>query len=130
TLGQADCDTTWSYAGGVGGTVGKIVPGDSITKSCTFTVGASGDHLSATLGAPATASYSATSASAHFDVATTYTIDRSTPATLVNGDKVTSADDGLTLTATFVVTMPYGDDTDVNLNDTQNLTAELDALTV
>jgi alternate signal-mediated exported protein len=134
TLGAGTCGSTWLYSNGTaaGQTVAKVVPGDAITKSCTFTVGGSGDHLSATLGAPTTTTYTKTPAGAGTDsltVATTYTIDRTPVATLVNGDKLTSADNGRTLTAKFVVTMPYGSPT-VNANDTQNLTATLNALTV
>ena len=134
TLGAGTCGTSWVYANGsaAGQTVVKVVPGDAITKSCTFTVGASGDHLSATLGAPATTTYTKNPTTATTDsltVATTYTIDRTPVASLVNGDKLTSADNGRTLTAKFVVTMPYGTAA-VNANDTQNLTATLNALTV
>jgi len=134
TLSGGTCGATWVYANGTaaGQTVAKVVPGDSITKSCTFTVGASGDHLSASLGAPATTAYTKSPAGAGTDsltVATTYTIDRTPVATLVNGDKLTSTDNGKTLTAKFVVTMPYGSPT-VNGNDTQDLTATLNALTV
>jgi alternate signal-mediated exported protein len=134
TLSAGSCGTNWVYNNGsaAGQTVVKVVPGDSITKSCTFAVGASGDHLSATLTAPATTTYTKNPTSATTDsltVATTYTIDRTPVATLVNGDKLTSTDDGKTLTAKFVVTMPYGSTT-VNGNDTQNLTATLNALTV
>jgi alternate signal-mediated exported protein len=134
TLGTGACGANWVYAAGTaaGQTVVKVVPGDSITKSCTFSIGASGDHLSATLGAPATTTYAKNPTTATTDslsVATTYIIDRTPVATLVNGDKLTSSDNGRTLTAKFVVTMPYGSPT-VNANDTQNLTATLNALTV
>lgn len=136
TLSAGSCDATWVYNGGAadGQTVTKVVPGDSIRKNCTFTVGASGDHLSATLGAPATATYAKSgggpATTDQLNVATTYTINRTPTATLVNGDKLTSADDAKTLTAKFVVTMPYGNTTTINANDTQNLTATLNALTV
>jgi alternate signal-mediated exported protein len=134
TLGAGSCDPNWVYANGTaaGQTVVKVVPGDAITKSCTFTVGASGDHLSATLAAPATTTYTknpTTPTTDSLTVATTYTINRTPVATLVNGDKLTSSDNAKTLTAKFVVTMPYGSTT-VNGNDTQNLTATLNALTV
>jgi alternate signal-mediated exported protein len=134
TLGAGSCGANWVYANGsaAGNTVTKVVPGDSITKTCTFSVGASGDHLSATLGAPTTTTYTknpTTPTSDSLNVATTYTIDRTPVATLVNGDKLTSADSGRTLTAKFVVTMPYGTAA-VNANDTQNLTVTLNALTV
>jgi len=134
TLGAGSCGANWVYSNGTaaGQTVVKVVPGDAITKSCTFVVGASGDHLSASLGAPSTTTYGknpTTATSDQLTVATTYTIDRTPVATLVNGDKLTSSDNGKTLTAKFVVTMPYGSTT-VNTNDTQNLTATLNALTV
>jgi alternate signal-mediated exported protein len=134
TLSAGTCGASWTYNNGsaAGQTVVKVVPGDQITKTCTFGVGASGDHLSATLSAPSTTAYTKTPAGAGTDsltVATTYTIDRTPVANLVNGDKLTSSDNGKTLTAKFVVTMPYGTTT-VNANDTQNLTATLNALTV
>lgn len=133
------CDSAWKYNGGTadGTTVVLVVPGDSITKSCTFTVAATGDHLSATLAAPSTVAYTKTPATATSDkltVATTYAINRATTASLVNGDKITSTDNTKTITAKFVVTMPFGTapgaTNPVNVNDTQGLTATLNALTV
>ncbi|MGD9960177.1 alternate-type signal peptide domain-containing protein [Nocardioides sp.] len=134
SLTNGSCDSAWKYASGTaaGSTASLVVPGDSITKSCTFTVGATGDHLTAKLTAPGTLAYTKTPAGATTDslnVASTYQINRSTPATLVNGDVLTSSDNGKVITAKFVVTMPYGSAT-VNANDTQGLTATLNQLTV
>ena len=129
TLTDGTCDPAWSYAAGsaVGDPVSLVVPGDSVTKTCTFTVGATGDHLSATLSAPSTLTYTTTGntgASLSLTAAATYKVDGVATTT------VTSANDGDTITADFVVTFPYGDATAVNINDTQHLTATLDAMTV
>jgi alternate signal-mediated exported protein len=133
SLTNGTCDTAWKYASGTaaGTTASLIVPGDSITKSCTFTVGATGDHLTAKLTAPATLAYTKAPAATtdSLTVASTYNINRATPAALVNGDVLNSADNGKVITAKFVVTMPYGSTT-VNANDTQSLTATLNQLTV
>jgi alternate signal-mediated exported protein len=130
TLGLADgtCDPNWVYASGTdaGTPVTLIVPGDSVTKSCTFIVTATGQHLSATLTAPATLTYTTDTSptTLTLDTAATYDVDGVATTT------VTSANDGKFVTADFVVTFPYGDATTENLNDTQGLTATLDTLTV
>jgi alternate signal-mediated exported protein len=128
------CDTNWKYAPGktgAGNTVNLIVPGDVITKNCTFTVTGTGDHLSAKITSPATVNVSAPGTTTWSATdATTYAIGGTNARTLVDGDNITSADNGQTLTATFTVTIPYGDATTTNANDTQLSTASLDQLTV
>ena len=52
-LEVVDCDDWQLDAdGGAGGDLGsrEIVPGDSLTKTCTYTLTAEGDHLEASLG--------------------------------------------------------------------------------
>jgi alternate signal-mediated exported protein len=86
----------------------SIVPGDTITKTCTYTIGATGDHLRATLG---TSGGAATG-----DLAAAVTV---TPTFDVAGNAVTSItedNDGDTLTAKIVLNFPYGTGVD---NDTQ-----------
>jgi len=128
------CDADWVYApgkAGAGDTVNAIVPGDVVTKKCTFTVTGTGDHLSAQVTSPATVDVSGPGTDTFTATdATTYAIDGTNARTLVDGDDITSADNGATLTATFVVTIPFGDTTSVNDNDMQLSTATLDALTV
>lgn len=130
TLGLSDgtCDPGWVYADGTdaGGAVTLVVPGDSVTKSCTFVVTATGDHLSATLTAPASLTYTTTGTptTLSLNASATYKVDGVARTT------VTSADDTKLVTATFVVTFPFGDGTTENLNDTQGLTATLDTMTV
>lgn len=130
-LSAGTCGANWTYASGpdAGSPVTLVVPGDSVTKSCTYTISATGDHLTATVSAPAALTYtpSQTGTTLNLTAAATYDVDGTA---LVDGGTITSAEDGDTLTAKFVVTMPYGDATTINDNDTQGLTATLDALTV
>lgn len=129
------CADTWTYAAGTAGAgtpVTRWVPGDVVTKSCTFTVEATGDNLAATIAAPATVALGGTApASATATVAATYTIGGTA---IANGGTITDANDGQALVATFRVTFPYGTDETgtpvVNGNATQNWAAELNDLTV
>lgn len=93
-------------------TTDLLVPGDVITKSCTYTLGATGAHLRATLaatgGVASGALAPALTVSATFD-------DNGTPVTEVN-----SANDGDTLTAEISVTFKGASD-----NTTQDQTAAL-----
>lgn len=133
TLSSGTCGT-WNYAAGKtgnGNPVNLFVPGDVVTNTCAFNVGASGDNLSATVGTPTTL-HLVGSGTFAATVATTYDINGTpfNPST----QKVTSADGGKALTATFIVTIPYGTNQSgtpiVNGNDTQGITAALDNLTV
>ena len=139
TLGDGACDAAWTYAtgsAGAGGTVTLFVPGDVVTKQCTFAVGATGDNLAAEVGAPASVTYDSvpTGTSLSLTADTTFAISGSPGRVLVDGDTITSADGGQTITATFEVTIPFGTDETgapiVNGNDTQGIVATLDALTV
>lgn len=113
-----------------------LVPGDDLTITCTYTVEAAGEHLSATLSTPdAVASGTLTTATVvSLPVTTTYTLDG---APLTSPTTITSDDDGGALVATIKVSFPYGtaDSTPTaadgtNGNDTQNKAATLDALSV
>lgn len=73
-----------------------LVPGDELSKTCTFTVGATGDHLRATIGVSAPL-VSGTLASA-LTAGATFT-SAGSPVTTI-----TSADDGATVTARITVT--------------------------
>jgi len=135
-LNSPSCDGAWKYAAGKAGagtTVVKYVPGDVITKNCTFTITASGDNLSARLNTPAVSFPAAAAGSSRVLTPTAdYKIGT---AAAVNGDNtITSADNGKTVTAAITVTIPFGSaesaSTKVNTNDTQNLTSTLNAITV
>jgi alternate signal-mediated exported protein len=136
-LSNADCDADWVYAGTTT-TVQLFVPGDEITKQCTFDLEATGDNLAAELTAPDTATVTTDPADTSFDVdvAATYTKTLGTAAAVdvADGDTVTSSDDGSVITATIAATIPFGTDEDgtpkVNANDTQDIVATLDDITV
>lgn len=132
------CEANWVYAAGAakaGQTVVLFVPGDKITKKCTFKIAATGDNLSATVTAPATLNVtSAGTTSLKVDTAATYALSGATTRAIANGGLITSADNTDTLTATFVATIPFGTDETgvpkVNANDTKSIVATLNTLTV
>jgi alternate signal-mediated exported protein len=144
-LTDGTCDTDWVYAAGsagAGNPVDLFVPGDEITKQCTFGLQATGDNLTAKITAPASVSYTSTGSATALSLTadTTFTVDdlplaaQAAPTPIANGGTVTSANDGDTVTATFLVRIPFGTDESgapvLNGNDAQDLTATLDTLTV
>ncbi len=142
TLTDGACGDDWVYAAGsasAGDAVVLFVPGDVVSKVCTFDLEATGDNLEATIALPTTFTPTETPAatSAEFEVDGAFAIaggvvpnDR----VIANGDSVTSDDDGSTITVTIDVTIPFGTDETgapiVNGNDTQGLLAEFDDITV
>lgn len=134
TLTAGSCDADWVYAvgqAGAGSPVSVFVPGDVVTKECTFTVGATGDNLSATVDAPDTLTFTTDPAVTSFDASVDATYDLNGTA-IADGDVITDADDGETLTVAFVVDIPFGtaDPAGINDNDMQGVEATLDTLTV
>lgn len=131
-LSDGDCDTAWTYAASnsaqPGQPVTNIVPGDTIAKECTFTITAEGDNLEAELTAPDTVSFAPAPAASTLDadVAVSYVVGDAGDVDTV----ITEANDGETVTATITVTFPFGDETAVNANDTQNLLVTLGNITV
>lgn len=136
TLDDGDCDDSWVYAAGSaspGATVVNFVPGDIVTKQCTFVIGAEGDNLAATPAIPASVTITPTPAAPSFTatVGATYTL---AGAAYSASTPITEDDDGDALVATILVTIPFGTNEAgvplVNANDTQNITAALADLTV
>lgn len=131
-LSLSDASSTgWVHADGelAGQDVTSIVPGDSISQEFTFTINASGDNLAAELTTPesveAEIGGDATPTTLELPVSATYTIDGSpAPAT------ISEANDGDVVTVVVEVDFPFGDVDTVNANDTQDLVASLDDLTV
>jgi alternate signal-mediated exported protein len=132
TLDAGTCDAGWTHVVG-GAAVVEVVPGDAIAKDCRFTIGAAGDNLSALPTTPGAVTYTVTptSPSLSLDVAATYDI---AGAVIDQTSVITEDNDGDTLVAHIVVTMPFGSAEDaatpININDTQGLTATLDGLQV
>ena len=101
-----------------------LVPGDSITKTCTFDVTARGDHLGANLAATGGAeSAPATGGDLAPDVDTTavFTVDGATATSITEGNN------GDELEATITLSFPYGLTTD---NQSQDDSLDLSAYTV
>lgn len=103
------------------------MPGDVITRTCTYTVNATGEHLTAAVDL-ATPSFSETNQLVSALSATaTYTTDPGTGAVpLTDGASITDANDGDVLTAELSVTF----DAATAGTTAQALTATLDALVV
>ncbi len=98
----------------------KVVPGDVITKVCTFDITAVGDHLRATLGVTGGGFAASNALTADLAIDAKYQIDDvDIPAEL------TEANDGDTVTATIAVTVDSA-----SLNNTQGLAATLNAVTI
>ena len=78
-----------------------VVPGDVITKTCTYTVNASGAHLAATLGFEAPSITGDAALDGALSPAASYTL---ASVAVTNGAAITSANDGDVLVATITVT--------------------------
>ncbi|NYG56108.1 alternate-type signal peptide domain-containing protein [Nocardioides perillae] len=112
--------------------VSRVVPGDVIEKTCSFTVRAEGENLEAVLTTPASLGFTPSktdgtvvpeSAAISLPITATYELDEGAVQT------VTQDDDGEVLVATITASFPLGTSV-LNGNNTQNLLADLDALTV
>ena len=95
----------WTIDGGAAfnATTGRVVPGDTLTKVCTFSVDASGDHLKANFTAAAAANTGDSALLSKVTIGATYKVG----ATTVSGTAVPVAN-GDTVTATITVDFPYG----------------------
>lgn len=104
-----------------------VVPGDVITRTCDYTVNATGDHLGASVGL-AIPSFSETNALATALSATaTYTRDDGTgPVALADDEVITDANDQDVLSAVVQVTFSSA----TSGTTAQEMTATLEALTV
>ena len=103
SLGNAACGSDWTFDGGevTGGAPftnnSKIVPGDVITKTCTFTIVAKGEHLRAVVR-PITPALNG-------DLANALTVDATNvKVNGVAGTTITDANDGQQLEVTVAVT--------------------------
>ncbi|HEX2893138.1 MAG TPA: alternate-type signal peptide domain-containing protein [Marmoricola sp.] len=120
-VGQSCTDWTLDASGGttayLPGTT-LVVPGDVITRTCDYTVAASGEHLAATLGMDATAITGDADLTNALTAAATYTL-AGNPVS--DGAAITSSDNGAVLHA--VITVTFG--TGTTGTTAQNMTASL-----
>ena len=100
-----------------------VVPGDVITKTCDYTVHASGEHLAADLTMDATSITGSNDLSDALTPGATYTLDGNAVAT---GEDITSTNDGDVLNAEITVTF----DSSTSGLTAQGMTAGLDDLVV
>ncbi len=132
TLDAADCDTAgWTVTNAVEGVTDAafdiatqdVVPGDVLTKDCSVTVGAEGTNLRAALAVTAATVGDAAPAMdpSDYSVAGTFLLDGAALS------EITDANDGDTIDATIVVTVPIGTEVD---NSSQGTVIDLEAFTV
>jgi len=124
--GQVCSDWTLDAAGGATAYtpgVTLVVPGDVITKTCDYTVHASGEHLAADLTMDATSITGANDLSAALTPAAAYTLDGIVVAT---GQDITSANEGDVVNAEISVTFESA----TSGLTAQGLTAGLDDIVV
>lgn len=123
-LATPDCGAGWTLDGGATYTTQLLVPGDTLTKVCSFTLDAAGEHLAADFD---TTAPSLTGDQALLDelaVTATYTVN----GTAVGSSNVAVAD-GDVIEATIVVDWAYGT-LDNDSNVVTGLSAALDTVTV
>lgn len=116
---------TWKLDGGADYTTQRIVPGDTLTKSCTFSIDGVGDHMTVSLDT-ATPTWSATNALTD-DLSVDAAFDGSASGALGDPATVTKTE---TITAVITVAFDGGDgDGDaVDVTNTSNVpTAGLQA---
>lgn len=125
-LTDTDCATaTWKLDGGADYTTQRIVPGDTLTKTCSFAIDGVGDHMTVSLDT-ATPGWSASNALTD-DLAVTSTFTGTVsggplpdPATVSKSETITAV-----ITVTFDTTS--GNETNV---PTAGLAAALDDVTI
>ncbi|MFC7359738.1 alternate-type signal peptide domain-containing protein [Nocardioides astragali] len=128
--------TAWTLDGAGGGGAfvpgtTLVVPGDVITRTCTYTVNATGEHLAATVGLASPSFDETNDLVSALTADADYTIDADpledpAAATIADGAAITSANDGDVLSAAVSVTFSSA----TAGTTAQEMTATLDALTV
>ncbi len=119
--------TPWAYSDGTAASL--VVPGDTLTSSCTVTVKGTGDHLAVTAKLANSATWKETNALAAGVTLTTSAVTVDGAAVPTTGFKLAGGTEhkvNVTVTATF----PFGDATTTSTNTTQNLTATLNDVVV
>lgn len=126
-LADEDCGDGWVLDGGVAYTDQLLVPGDTLTKSCSYTLDIAGEHFT-TADFTVTAPSEVTGAQALIDeIGVTTAVElNGNPQATATGVAVA---DGDALTVDITVSWPYGTEDD-DSNVVGGLSAALDALTV
>lgn len=103
--------TGWTLDGGAAYTTQLLVPGDTLTQVCSYTVDADGSHLTASFDASAPTDVTGDAALVdEISFTDTYTVNA-----VASGDTDVPVVDGDVVEATLVITWPYGvEDNDSN----------------
>ncbi|MET3963653.1 alternate signal-mediated exported protein [Marmoricola sp. OAE513] len=130
-LNQTACgDWVLDGTGGTGGPLAGrlLVPGDSLTKQCTYTISSTGDHLAAKLDVSVPTS-SGDLKSALSTNSSSFTITKAggSPQTVTPGSSFNFDEGDYTVVADFAVTFPYGSSVD---NSSQGDSATFDAISL
>ena len=121
--------TAWTLDGGDAFVPAStlVVPGDVITRTCTYTVNATGDHLDANVGVALPSFTESNALASALSATATYTRDDGTgPVAMANNEAITEANDGDVLSAVVNVTFSSA----TSGTTAQQMTATLEALTV
>jgi len=107
--GSTCADQSFTFADGqpyseINPNITRVVPGDVLTKTCSFTVRAIGENLTANLSTVNAAAIA--NSAVPLNVASSFTIDGATTSS------ITSADNGKVLQAKIVVQFPFGSSAD------------------
>lgn len=126
-LDQEDCGDGWTLDGGDVYTTQLLVPGDSLTRTCTYTLDVAGEHLTEVdiaVEAPADVT-GAQELIEELNVTTAVALNGTAQASATN----VPVKDGDKVTVSMTIEWPYGvEDNDSNKPD--GLSATLDELTV
>lgn len=126
-LDAEDCGAGWTLDGGAAFTDQLLVPGDSLTKDCTYTLDIAGEHLTE-VDFAVEAPTDVTGAQALIDelgVTATVELNGTEQASATN----VSVSDGDEVTVGIVIDWPYGVENN-DSNQPGGLSATLDELTV
>lgn len=132
-LAVTSCPADWTLdgVGGAGGALGvrEIVPGDTLTKTCTYTITAEGDHLEGELDVDQTLlSLDVNGLEDELVLTGTFTINGGpfTNAVITPATPVAFEDGTYTVTADLVADFPFG----VEDNGSQNGVVTLEDIAV
>jgi alternate signal-mediated exported protein len=121
-LGTPDCGAGWTLDGGTPYTTQQIVPGDTLTKTCTIDLVATGSHLGADLSIGAPTWAAANGLTAELAPTATFEVNGATTTHITSADDIGAGEIVATLQVVF--------DGPAATNASQNLSAVLQALAI
>jgi alternate signal-mediated exported protein len=130
-LVDQDCGTGWKFDDGFAFANQKVVPGDSVTQTCTYKVDLAGTHLKAVLEVEDPEFVDAMGVlESALDATADFTLNDTTPATVVDPGTPVQLNDGDTIKAVVEVKFPESGLPEQGANGLGGLTAVLDAIII